>query len=737
MKAGLVCYVVLLLLEGFIAFHATGSPMLMAVPLAGLLIYGALGLRSGALAEGAAVFFSALSLALSLMQFQGNLSAIWIGLLSVTHFFAATQAIHEIIQRGKPRDKAAPRLRLTVFSIAFYAALGAAWVVMRAEDLKLLLLHRYLLAGLLALLALAGWELCRMVRLRRAETRPRLDPRALLPRLLAGGAVALLLLFGFVTLLPALADQLAKLSPRLGLHPFAPPQNLPPHRSKENGPPPDPALNATGQNATAGPDQTAAGGDAPLPRRATLQLPKSPRLHLQFERRDDLERLTADGPLYVRSLALGRYDRDKWSAVSENGFWSLDEQDGTKDGRVTLTTPGPRSVAHTLFLVDTDGGSLPALAGIEQFELSKIYTLPDDWHQAEFAGNVRYNARSAPQFFDQIPPEECRAGVLVGYTALPEGKLRDLLVEQARKIFPGPRRTSEAVAALRAYFAAHFSYSDTVANPKDLEPLENFLLEEKKGYCDFFSTAAALLLRRADIPTRVAFGYMRGQADPKTSVYTFLGSHAHSWTEIYLEKHGWVICDFTPPNLRASSSEDAAKPPPGGIDLAGFQSVAEEEKKAEEETKNKEPDPTLLDQIQSMVPVYAPMLATALVAASLAAVLVWAVLRRRREQNSPEAKARRAAAKREKQPAYFTEFVRMCDEFGYQRDPGGTLLELQSAMKQDRFYTGGFDSLSRYYYQTRYEDVPEDAAAETGWLRLIQEFCRERREMQRAKPGAP
>src|SRR5205823_9738177 len=64
--------------------------------------------------------------------------------------------------------------------------------------------------------------------------------------------------------------------------------------------------------------------------------------------------------------------------------------------------------------------------------------------------------------------------------------------------------------------------------------------QSKEGYCDYFATAMAVMLRSVGIPSRVASGYVTGDWDASTQSYIATEHHAHSWTEVYFPGYGWI-----------------------------------------------------------------------------------------------------------------------------------------------------------------------------------------------------
>jgi protein-glutamine gamma-glutamyltransferase len=103
-----------------------------------------------------------------------------------------------------------------------------------------------------------------------------------------------------------------------------------------------------------------------------------------------------------------------------------------------------------------------------------------------------------------------------------------------------------------AYLKANFFYDTVVAPAK--YPLETFLFNTHTGYCQQFAGAAALLLRMAGIPSRVAVGFTTGNYDSATSRYVVDDIDAHAWVEAWFPGYGWVKFDPTVPSTQISGA---------------------------------------------------------------------------------------------------------------------------------------------------------------------------------------
>ena len=115
------------------------------------------------------------------------------------------------------------------------------------------------------------------------------------------------------------------------------------------------------------------------------------------------------------------------------------------------------------------------------------------------------------------------------------------------EIIPGDAGPYDRALAIEDFLKSEYSYSlDIPPLPAGEDALDFFLFEQRKGYCEHFATAYALLCRLAGVPARVVTGYSTGDYNPFTGLYEVSLSDAHAWVEIYLQGIGWVTMEPTP-----------------------------------------------------------------------------------------------------------------------------------------------------------------------------------------------
>jgi len=130
------------------------------------------------------------------------------------------------------------------------------------------------------------------------------------------------------------------------------------------------------------------------------------------------------------------------------------------------------------------------------------------------------------------------------------------LTTLARQITRGQTSNYGRAIALQRWFTTggRFTYDLNVTPLSSSAGLIQFLTKTRRGYCQQFAFAMAVLARLLDIPSRVAIGYTPG---------TYLGhgrwqvktSDAHAWPELYFQGAGWLRFEPTP---AGSGGQDTA-----------------------------------------------------------------------------------------------------------------------------------------------------------------------------------
>jgi transglutaminase-like putative cysteine protease len=145
------------------------------------------------------------------------------------------------------------------------------------------------------------------------------------------------------------------------------------------------------------------------------------------------------------------------------------------------------------------------------------------------------------------PLAEVPHELVAPYLAMPPD-LSPRVAELARKITAGKATPAAKMLAITDWLQATHGYStDVRPADKGRDPVEQFLFERNAGHCEYFATAAALMLRAVGVPTRYVNGFLGGEWNDIGHYVTVRQNRAHAWVEAYLGQWGWMRVDATPP----------------------------------------------------------------------------------------------------------------------------------------------------------------------------------------------
>ena len=180
------------------------------------------------------------------------------------------------------------------------------------------------------------------------------------------------------------------------------------------------------------------------------------------------------------------------------------------------------------FLRYSRGGvfHVPPRFGARGLNYSVYGFLPDEWAEVRFttaplAGPFRQELLSLPALDPRIP-------------------------QLARDMTAGASTEVEQARALESHLRHDYGYTLELLAKPVADPLSYFLFERKKGHCEYFASAMAVMLRTIGIPSRVITGFQSGTYNSMTGWQVVRESDAHSWVEAWLDGRGWTTFDPTP-----------------------------------------------------------------------------------------------------------------------------------------------------------------------------------------------
>jgi len=121
------------------------------------------------------------------------------------------------------------------------------------------------------------------------------------------------------------------------------------------------------------------------------------------------------------------------------------------------------------------------------------------------------------------------------------------LLALARELATSPA-SARRVEATVDHLRSGYRYTLSPGPFRTGDPLAEFLFEKKAGYCEYFASAAVMLLRAQGVPARFVKGLAVGlQTDQGGGLHVVRESDAHAWVEAWVPGSGWIEVDPTPP----------------------------------------------------------------------------------------------------------------------------------------------------------------------------------------------
>jgi len=130
--------------------------------------------------------------------------------------------------------------------------------------------------------------------------------------------------------------------------------------------------------------------------------------------------------------------------------------------------------------------------------------------------------------------------------------LPESLIKLARAVTADAKTPVAKAAAIQAYLrSSRFTYSTEPLPGSGYQAMENFLLVDRKGYCEQFATSMAMMARVVGIPSRVSVGFLPGHQNGDRWEVSIRDMHA--WPELYFAGYGWVRFEPTPASVTGTA----------------------------------------------------------------------------------------------------------------------------------------------------------------------------------------
>ncbi|HYA20547.1 MAG TPA: DUF3488 and transglutaminase-like domain-containing protein [Burkholderiales bacterium] len=234
--------------------------------------------------------------------------------------------------------------------------------------------------------------------------------------------------------------------------------------------------------------------------------------------------------LYWRGPVLWRFNGRTWSGARETSFETPELQALERPLRYTVTLEPHNK--NWLFALDLPGTFPPHSKITADFQVLA---------NAPVRNRMRYEIASYVKYRTKLDedPNLLRRALQLPQKSNP----------RARELAQSWRRmSSDNMAIINQalnFFRKEKFYYTMVPPLLGENPVDEFLFDTRRGFCEHYASSFAFLMRAAGIPARIVTGYQGGEYNTIDDYFIVRQADAHAWVEVWLKERGWTRIDPT------------------------------------------------------------------------------------------------------------------------------------------------------------------------------------------------
>ncbi|MES9945592.1 MAG: DUF3488 and transglutaminase-like domain-containing protein [Candidatus Thiodiazotropha sp.] len=257
----------------------------------------------------------------------------------------------------------------------------------------------------------------------------------------------------------------------------------------------------------------------------------------------------ADRPLYLRARIFDRFDGLRWHSSAQQ-LSKLQLSRGEIELQPETLPSSDHLTEHYEVFVEHDlGDYIPAAAVPIKVNFPATVIAVDAFGQLHSPGALRSGTAYAVESLRTLHKGRTFAETeyvdLPNFRQLPEDM--DPRIDQlATQVAQSHDSQFAKAIALEQHLRNHYDYDfDSIFKSQNQTPLGQFLFETKKGHCEYFASALAIMLRTQGIPSRLVTGFSATNQNPMTGYYDVYALDGHAWVEAYVDGIGWLELEPT------------------------------------------------------------------------------------------------------------------------------------------------------------------------------------------------
>ncbi|TMN86489.1 DUF3488 domain-containing protein [Pseudoalteromonas phenolica] len=250
-----------------------------------------------------------------------------------------------------------------------------------------------------------------------------------------------------------------------------------------------------------------------------------------------------EGPFYWRALIHDEFDGTRWNMSSLQSVSANYQASDNSNSYTIIAEPSHLKWLYTLEKMTTE----------QDLVATNVFGLP--YRKRPVSSAFEYKVYNVVDTQDSsITRWQYRQNIQLPSDLNPQARA---LAEQFDK---QSTDTAEFIALLRNYILAKgFTYTLNPPISQSNNKIDEFLFNNKAGFCGHYASTVAMMMRTVGIPARLVSGYLGGELNSENNYYSVYQYDAHAWLEYYVPNQGWLELDPTawvsPERLNGSLSQ--------------------------------------------------------------------------------------------------------------------------------------------------------------------------------------
>ena len=248
-------------------------------------------------------------------------------------------------------------------------------------------------------------------------------------------------------------------------------------------------------------------------------------------------------PLRLRGVVYERFRDNEW-LPGRHEYRPLESRNGATrlarpSGFTRRATVQQRFLSGSRLIMPVGTYEVIGIPQVYETPARDIYSL---WG-ARLRDIVTFDVRMARS----ITPLTVRRVTVTNYPVSPP------VESMAREIVASETDPMRQAARVEVYLATRFRYVPNPAQLGHTMTVDDFLLRDRRGHCEYFAAGMVALMTALNVPARIVGGFYGGTFNPLTGYFVVRREDAHAWVEVF-DGNGWQTFDPTPVGLRPGAN---------------------------------------------------------------------------------------------------------------------------------------------------------------------------------------